>query len=412
MNYPKIFNSIDNSRWRIWKTIDENNIARQNKFQITSPQKLKKFVEQAKNPQLYVSISTFLNPHKNHGNLRNQKIQKDDHYFYPRAGYLTADNILLDSYFFIDLDSEKDIMIAHNDAVRIIEHLKVYSKVELHSIQFSGNRGIHLIYKHKKRHIKDPEKRIKYYINQKKILSNKIRRLKLETMDDTHYKIMEDIYRVYAAPYSKKRRGGTVTPLNLPDFYHRFMTKVSEAKADDKKVATEERSSTQKYRVEEGAGLTSPLIFYYLDILVNGLKNNYVTVIKKNKKRFKMENLQRLQHDYNLSDFYIFQMSEYVYAVNTKIVQFPRLIKILRSIKSENISFILSKSHYPIPLSSVVNKEGIVHKLTNLGILKSKYGQGDVHSLPHSKVFGLEYDNMVGKDDNVYQMRYKGGEVI
>ena len=59
-NYEKIFNSVENSRWRIFKIKDIDGIVRQNKFQINTPKKLLKFIKQCKNPQaLYVSVSQF-----------------------------------------------------------------------------------------------------------------------------------------------------------------------------------------------------------------------------------------------------------------------------------------------------------------------------------------------------------------
>ena len=71
-----------------------------------------------------MSISEFLSPHSVHGFFANQKNSSTRaHYFYPRAGYVYADNILLDSYFFVDLDSEGDLRIAQEDARKIINYM-------------------------------------------------------------------------------------------------------------------------------------------------------------------------------------------------------------------------------------------------------------------------------------------------
>ena len=85
----KMFNAIEQPNFRIFKSIDEDGVCRQNKRQITTPEKLFKFIHQCRNPQkLYISISTFLSPQSNHGNFKQQKIIIEDRYLYPRAGYI------------------------------------------------------------------------------------------------------------------------------------------------------------------------------------------------------------------------------------------------------------------------------------------------------------------------------------
>ena len=169
----KMFNSIESSNWRIFKTIDEDGRCRQNKRQITTSEKLFKFIHQCKNPQkVYVSISTFLSPQSNHGNFRNQiTIRKDGHYYYPKAGYITADCNLLDSYFFIDLDAEHDLTLAQEDARKIMNYMKKKKDYKLKLLQFSGTKGVHLLYEDKlNKHIPHPTERIKYYHKRKKEL--------------------------------------------------------------------------------------------------------------------------------------------------------------------------------------------------------------------------------------------------
>ena len=255
-NYEKIFNSIENPNWRIWKAVDEGSIFRQNKVQITTPKRLWDFIRQCKNPQkLYVSASTFLNPHRNHGNFSNQKVVTKERYFYPRAGYTIADCIVLDSYLFIDLDSEEDLKIAQEDARKIINHMGGKKEYTLHMIQFSGTKGIHLIYKADSKRIKNPLDRIKYYRDSKERLSTELIKLNLKTMDKNHLNIMKDVFRIYAAPYSLKPNGDAVTPINLEDFMEKDIYTILcsksltravkqgnmaiEAKADEAKAAAQ-----------------------------------------------------------------------------------------------------------------------------------------------------------------------------
>lgn len=416
-NIKKLFNAVENPNWRIWKKITPDGICRQNKYQISSPEKLLKFIVDGGLPDsLYVSISSFLNPHKNHGNFANQKAtQKDGNYFYPRAGYLTADNMLIDSYFFVDLDYEKDLTVAQKDGRAIIKALKI----KPYSIQFSGKKGIHIIYKLRHKPIEDIKARIKFYQDKKEEMIKIISQLKLKTIDNTHLNIMKDMYRVYAVPYSKKKTGAIVTPITYNDFMkkniHTILSKrkifeghkAIEAKANDKKVASDEGNlHPNRIQNHEGDSLTSDSIFFsFVDNMVNGLKDNYVTVIKKHRERFKVETLQYLQETYNLSDFYIFILGDYVYAVNTKLQQFKRLVKILRAAKSENLSFFMTRRHCPIPISNEFDASGEVHnKINVLSTLKSEYGRDDWHSSFHSKFFNLEYQKMAGNINNIGTM--------
>ena len=54
---------------------NEDGVCYQNKKMISNPDKLLQFIKSCKNPKaLYVSVSTFLNPHRTHGFFANQKV--------------------------------------------------------------------------------------------------------------------------------------------------------------------------------------------------------------------------------------------------------------------------------------------------------------------------------------------------
>lgn len=402
-NHKKIFDSIENPQWRIFKSFDEDGICRQNKRQITSPKKLLKFILQCKNPQkLYVSISTFLSPQSNHGNFTNQKVTlKDGHYFYPHSGFLIADNILIESDFFIDID-DKDIELAKQDTIKILNYMKENKEYELKLCQFSGSNGFHLIYKDKlRKEIPDPAKRIEYIAGRKDKLAQKIVKLGLKTIDKNHLNIMKDIYRVRAATHSIKPSGNIVKPFDT--FSVKNLTRaIKQMKIASEGKPVEKQGSNYQYRGNEGASITScPIHFKFVDNMVNGLNNNFVTVIKKHIKRFNVNKLKEIQKLYRLSDFYIVNIGNYIYAYNPKLVQFKRLMKILRKAKSENISFFYTRRHLPIQISNSVYQDGkSANKIQYVGTLKSKYGLNDFHSKPHCDLFGLNFRNMTGKKNN------------
>jgi hypothetical protein len=125
--------------------------------------------------------------------------------------------------------------------------------------------------------------------------------------------------------------------------------------------------------------------------MVRGLKNNYVTVIKQHKKWFNPARLKELQEVYKLSHFYIFETEHHVYAYNFKLVQFPRLLKILRKARSSNIGFYATRKHAPMPLSNI----------NYLGAIRSQHGLYDVHSRPHCNLLGITaFNNLAGAEHN------------
>ena len=403
----KIFDSVETPGWRIWKLIDEDGICRQNKRQITSPEKLMKFIKLANNPKaLYVSISTFLNPASNHGFFANQKITfKDGTYKYPREGYIYADCILLDSYFFIDLDDEENFQNVIDDAKKVIKKMGT----PFH-MQYSGTKGIHILYKMKTKKIADPIERVKYHKKEKSKLANQLLKLKLKTIDKYHIEIMKDVFRVFAAPWSIKLTGGIVQPFKDENYLDVFVG-TREAKANDRKVATAKANSgeplaTQLYGREKGASLTSPPIFFkFVDNKIRGTKN-YITVIKKHNSRFKLKDIEKLQKEYKLSHFLIAKIGDYTYAYNTKALQFERVLKILRKAKSENIRFFATRKHQPIQISPSITGNGeLAEEIEVLGRLKSPHGLSDNHSRFHSSLFGFHFDNLIGKENNEGTMR-------
>jgi hypothetical protein len=411
----KIFNSVTNPHWRIWKTKDEDGICRQNKFPINSPRKLKRFIKRCKNPQaLYFSISQFLNPHKNHGFFANQKASSKNRYHYPREGYLTADCILLDTFYFIDIDHKTDLRIVQEDGRKIIKELGYPQE-----IRFSGTKGIHLVYSQQIPEEPNSIKRINCVKAQKKSMTNQLINLKLKTLDKTHQAILNDPFRVIAAPYSIKGKGGIVHPIPIEDFLnkdiydivaHKCITKASEAvKADDSKVATAGRKTpaTQLYRGIGRAGLSSyPIFFKFVDNMVSGLKNTYITVIKKHNKKFRVQELMNLQKQKNLSDFIIYSLGNYTYAINLKLQDFDGEAKILKKIKSDNLQFFMRRKHAPIPLtSSKYENKHLAEELCFMGVLSSNYGQKHYHSKPHADILGLNYRNTAGIENKIGLMR-------
>jgi hypothetical protein len=427
-NYRKIFNAVENPKFRVFKTVDIDGRVRKNGIPLSTPMKLLKFIERCSNPQsLYVSISEFINPHLVHGFFNNQKkVFKDGSYLYPRAGYIESDNIMLRTHFFADFDSEHNLELAQADGRAMMGYFDEYMGLKPSILQFSGNRGIHEGFKMELEKDVTPVNRLIRNVEERGKIARDLMRMGLKTVDDVHLKIMQDAFRVYAAPYSIKGNGNLVQPLELDEFmeqsiYHSLSVPnlpqqkepltASEASADDPKVALGEgHTSPQPYSKRNRASLRLRF-FLFLDILVNGLRDTYITVIKKHRSLYSDSMIKNIQERYNLSDFVVFNVGDYVFACNFKLVQFRRLIKILRSAKSENLPYIVTRGHYPIPLSCIVSEDGEQIPITNKRILTSEYGLSDAHSLPHCTAFGVSYGLMVGEHNTIGGTWFKSDDV-
>jgi len=342
-NCRKILDSVENSKWRIWKIMDEDKSCYQNNKQINSPKDLFNFVRKCKNPvALYVSVSQFLKPESNKGFFIMQKKEEGNRYYYPKAGYLVADCIMLDSDLFIDLDSEQDLRIAQEDARKIITYLK--DKLVLKELNFSGKKGLHLLYQLPKKEIADPIERIKYYKNIKGNIVNELLKLNLKTIDKMHTEIIKNVFAVRSAQYSIKINGNIVQPLDKEEFMiddiYTLLGKLGvarEAKADDSKVVLAKDKTLVPNNIQgrRRAGISScPIQYMCIANFVPGLKNNYVPFLKIHKKDFNKIDLNNLKND--ISDMLIFEEENYCWIVSCKLFQKNKLLRIMKRVKAVN----------------------------------------------------------------------------
>jgi len=391
-NVRRIFGAIERPGFRVWKTVDEDGMVRQAKKPITSPERLLKFIRKAKNPKaLYVSISTFLNPHRTHGFFQNQSQMTEGGRVYPRAGYVLSDCIILDSHFFVDVD-DPDTRVARQKARSVLARLHSRTDITLKELRFSGTKGFHLEYEREigtsSRH---PIDRLIAVMEQNESIARDLKGL----LDETHLHIVQDPFRVCAAPYSIKQSGGIVRPLDVKEF---MILAIEAERADEEKVAAVD-TRCQPNRIgtpsrvpgRQRNGLSScQKSFRFVDNMVNGLWNHYVTVIKVNRSRFSPGMIREVQRKHCLSDFLVYQHGDHFYCYNFKIVQYEKLIKILRDAKSENLHWFLTRGHLPLPISDV----------RLMGILKSDNGLRHPHSRPHCKLFSIAYEKMIGREHN------------
>mgnify|MGYP001575098366 CR=1 FL=1 len=347
----KIFNAVKNSKWRIWKIIDCDDKIIQSKFPIASPNDLLKFIRISKNPKaLYYSVSCFLNAENNHGAFYKQhiRIPGTTINLFPREGYISADTLLLNTFFFIDIDHETDLSIVQEDGRTIIKELG-YPEF----LRYSGTKGIHLGYPQQVPEIKDPIKRIEQCKKDKIEITKRLMKLDLKTLDKNHENVMTNLFCEIAAPYSLKSNGNIVRPIDISDFMNHDIHSILSLKPtrarrrnlvsdglnspNDENVAIQGRNVLQHSNIW-GRGRFSDLSTYphYFGVVANfvpGLRNNYVPFIKMHKSR--KVDLQDIKED--LGDLLIFGEKNHYWLIGYKLFQKEKLLKVMRKLKASNI---------------------------------------------------------------------------
>ena len=348
----QIFNSIKNSKWRIWKIIDCDDKILQSKFPIATPIDLWNFIREAKNPKsLYYSVSCFLNAENNHGAFYKQNIWIPGMAInlFPREGYILADTLLLNTFFFIDIDHETDLSIVQEDGRKIIKELG-YPEF----LRYSGTKGIHLGYPQQVPNIADPIKRIEKCKEDKIKIAKRLINLGLSTIDTNHENVMTNIFCEIAAPYSIKLNGNVVQPIDILDFMNNDIHSILSLKptrvtrrnpvsdglnsSNDENVAMQGSNALQHSNIW-GRGRFSGLSTYphYFGIIANfvpGLNNNYVPFIKMHKSR--KVDLQDIKED--LGDLLIFGERNHYWLIGYKLFQKEKLLKVMRKLKASNIA--------------------------------------------------------------------------
>ena len=386
-----IYKQIEHPAWRYYKKCLSNS-AWQQLSHSGNKANLKDFLEYYS--KAYVSVGYFLNAHRIQG-----KIKKNS--------YKYADSLFLwsDLLFDIDVEDLKDLEIARQDGIKILDFMKNERNFKLKKIQFSGSHGFHIVYKEKK-HIKEqnPLKRIKLYENNREELIEKIKKIGLKTFNENHYRMIKDQYRVYALEGTHKEY--LVKRIREKEFRTKTAKELLKSKIvlhslvrrNPMKEAVQNSVSTPKTSGQERPRLIS-CSYNFVNNMVNGLRNTYITVLRHHKSKFSKRLLKTVQKAYNLSDFYYFKDENFIISLNFKLVQKERLTKILKKAKSQNLNSWLKYNYSWIRINACGGKE-VKEAPRLIGILKSPFGLGDFHSKPHCNLLGIKYRNMAGKEEN------------
>lgn len=371
----KILSSVDNPGWRMWKIEKLDGTFVVNTKKINNIRKLKELVGKDA-AKVYVSVSEFMNPERVYG----KRIKK--------SVYKIADNLLLRSDLLFDLDSEDDLRIAHEDGRSIIRWMQEHQPTwKLLNIRFSGSKGFHLLYRDTMPpRVKEPEMRISMFeLNKKILLTDMFRDLYLETIDEHHKRIIYDTWRVHAALETiKTKTGYKVQEISLED----FMTKTTSEILQSIERPIKPMIASSSHNVKSPVERTMVSSRFYYNFVTNKIRGSelYVPVLKYPIDIDVDKHIQCIQSRYNLTTLYKFIYQDLQMYVCLKVVDFNRLVKILKASKSLGLSSFLYYRHLWIPFSEAIKETGeVIYKKPEYLENYVNQTKGEI-SRPHSNL--------------------------
>lgn len=417
----QILSSVNDSGHRVWKVQDSTGAFRQNGKKINSIRKLKDFllnikytennepVITAEPVKVFVSVARFMNPERVYG-----KVPKSTH-------WLVDDSLFLSSELLFDLDSEEDISVAHQDGKVILNFMSAEKDYKLKNIRYSGTKGFHLLYED----ISIQHNNIEQTYNKRLELVNRLPTL--NTIDDLHKGIICDQFRVHAALGTVKgKTGHKVVEIKLEDFIslstkelmHKYVESVVRpvhingpmitdgqgASIHRTSIMGKERPTLSSSRQEEKSKPTLPAFPLYYNFVNNMVKGTpgYITVLQYQNTKNVTSIINSIQKQFNLPEFYIFQYKDIKMYICLKLIDMPRLLKIMRKAKPMNLNSFMFYGYSWIPISNTKNSTGIeiYNKPIYVGKIESKYCKSYTASRPHANLLGLKFNKMAGSNMN------------
>jgi len=339
----EILSSVDNPSFRMWKAQKLNGSFVNNTKKINTVKKLKELIGKDTS-KLYVSVSQFLNPERIYGKRIKNSVWKE------------ADNLMLQSDMLFDLDHD-DLSIAHKDGKKIIEFMKNETEYKLHNIRYSGNKGFHLLYR--------PVNAIcssDYKSNYKPLLDSReklVARLpSLVTIDNIHKKIICDLFRVQAAIGSVKAKTGyKVQLISLEDFMNKTTEQILQSLARPTRPMTD--SSSLMYSIpDERTRVSSRFYYTMITNKVPNIEDRYVPVLKYAKDKNVDKIIRTVQEKYNLGTLYKIVYLDIQMYISLKVVDFGKLVKILKASKCANLNSTVYYQETFIPYGDILFYDG------------------------------------------------------
>lgn len=318
----------------------------------------------------YWSISKWLNPKA----LRNKE--------YKGEGYKTADRLLLSSDLLFDLDvADKTFRDVQKDALEIIDRMRKHKEFKFSHCQFSGSKGLHIIYEQIKPFIEaNPRKRFEIYQEHRNKLYDEFK--DIGTLDA---KLIKDLYRIFKIHNSIDHSTGykvqiiPLEDLKSKDIYH-ILERIEKSYDRPDVQATKGRphvlEQKSRARIRD-----SVHIYKWISNTIYGCKDLLVPYILLPKCRYDKEELLHLQRDYKLGDLFVFDLDDKIGILGLKGVSKSRLLKVLNKINSLNKRELIKRGFNKVRTSRIEYTDLIIDEPKFIYALRQD-AEG-VYSLSH-----------------------------
>jgi len=357
---------------------------------------LYKYLEKTEYHKAYWSISRWLNP---------RSLRRKEH----KKGYKIADRCFLGSDLLFDLDLNEDSTFedVRRDALEIIKRMKKHKNFKLELVQFSGSKGLHLVYQQLRPFKeKDPIKRFSIYQEHRNKLYKEFKDVK--TLDA---ELIKDLYRIFKITNSIDHSTGykiqKIPVKDLNKSFNHILERIE--KSNDLNKRPSERI-VRPQLLEEKARTrirASSHIYNWITNTVYGAKDRLVPYFLFDD--FDQEKIEKIQSEYKLGDLFVFDLDGEIGILGIKTLPKSRLIKVMEKSNALNRKELLKRGFNKIRTSRKIYADGeVIKKPSLLYILKSK-SKGS-NSRPHFnyiKTFkSISYNKLIGVD---FKYKYTSG---
>lgn len=331
----------------------------------------------------YWSISQWLNPR----NLRAKSHKK---------GYQIADKCFLhsDLLFDLDIDSNSTLEDVRKDALEVIRRMEKYKDFKLSFIQFSGSKGLHIVYE-QLNHFKaeNPIERFKLYQAHRNKLYKEFKDIR--TLDS---ELIKDLYRIFKITNSIDHSTGCkVKELSLKDLNTNHILERLLAYDQDKRQSG---LSSQQLNADFRTRIRRSAFFYsWISNTVYGAKDLQVPYLLFNKEQFDKDKLIKLQEEYRLGDLFIFDLDCEIGVLGVKALSKRRLSKVLIKANTLNRRWFLKRNFNKIRTSKIMFEDkSFIDKPKLIDVLKQETdgAYSRVHLDYINKFVDCKKDNTTG----------------
>jgi DNA primase catalytic subunit len=321
---------------------------------IRSPQNLQKWLIKLRPLDVYYSTSTYLDPTSVASRPKTS------------TEYWGPGNVILSNDITFDLDRQPlslfNLERARKDAVQLFDFLSDQN-YPLKYIAFSGSKGFHLLFDDVDKKI-DPDFRLreKSIIERRKTLVTEIEKIGIKI--DTAVTV--DTRRIIRLPGTLNSKTGYCCQcISIDELRSPIVDWIDSiaSLADHKMIPRFKLKPLLKRKKKNQHVIINKEIEYgyttFITSSVLGTKGRHAVLISlpKGSQERVINTLRRVQKEYDLTDFYLFELPKTFQAICLKTVQRNRYQKILDSVHSPSASQLRKYNRVSLRMGPLVNQE-------------------------------------------------------